>query len=90
MKYENKGIVSLSSTSNTFLYLTFKSGIFIKQIDYKEGTKPDQNQIENISNSGSEVCIGIIPSFADQSLIERSKKAFIHLITLCGGKKEAF
>jgi len=89
-KYENKGKVSFSSTSNTFLYLTCKSGIFIKQIDYKEGTKPDQNQIENISSNVNEICIGIIPSSADQSLIERSKKAFIHLITLCGGKKEAF
>ena len=89
-KYENKGKISFSSTSNTFLYLTCKSGIFIKQIDYKEGTKPDQNQIQSITSNLNEVCIGIIPSSADQSLINRSKKALIHLITLCGGKTEAF
>ena len=89
-KIENRGKHSLSSTNNTFLFLTCSPGSYIKQIDYKEGTKPSDGQVSMASASMTDVTIAIIPESADQSLIERSKKAFLHLIELCGGKKEAF
>ena len=87
---EIKGNAVLCSKKNTFIYLTCTPGITIKQIDYKEDTKPIDGQIVNISSNVNSILIAVIPESGDQSLIDRSKKAFLHLIALCGGKKEVF
>jgi hypothetical protein len=36
----------------------------------------------------SRITVAVIKE--DPDLVRRSKKAFLHLIKLCGGKKEAF
>jgi hypothetical protein len=61
-----------------FFYASCRSGKCITQKD--QG--PDYDTFTN-----SEVTLGIT---SDASLEARCKKAFIHLITLCGGKKEPF
>lgn len=62
-----------------FFYATCSSGKCI--------TQQDQGPKEFNSYLSSEVLLGIT---SDTDLEARCKKAFIHLITLCGGKKEAF
>lgn len=64
---------------NVFFYATCSSGKCI--------TQQDQGPDEFNTYTASEVLIGIT---SDASLEARCKKAFIHLITLCGGKKEPF
>ena len=87
---ESKDDPIFCSKKRTFISLNCKAGTNIKQIDYKEGTLPKDGQIEHIASDLGGITIAIIPESGDQSLIDRGKKAFLHLIILCGGKKEAF
>jgi hypothetical protein len=89
-KITNYGKVSFASTNNTFLYLTCNGDKSIRQTNYKEGTIPSENFVTAVLTNSKTILIAVIPESADQSLIERSKKAFLHLINLCGGKKEVF
>jgi len=60
----------------------------INQFDYKVDSEISTNNLER-ANQNSAVTLAIIED-DNSDLVERSKKAFINLIQLCGGQKEAF
>lgn len=72
---------------SSFLQFSCTKGKCIHQVSFKGDTEIIDNQrtIDKLNNS---VAVAIIQD--DNELIQRAKKAFLHLIKLCGGKKEAF
>lgn len=65
--------------TNLFIDVSCSSGDCLKQ-------RNDDNKVYMVSQT----LIGLKDITSDRSLIERCKKAFIHLIKLCGGKNEIF
>ena len=77
-------------TRHGAVYMQFSclKGNCIHQFDYKVDSEISTNNLEN-ANQNSAVTLAIIED-DNSDLMERSKKAFINLIQLFGGQKEAF
>lgn len=80
--FKNLSVNSLTTKTkgdNLLIYANCNSGDCMKQIN-------DDGTVYNTSYT----LIGLIDISTDKSLVDRCKKAFLHLIKLSGGKSEAF
>lgn len=76
---------SFASADNTFITI-YTKGKKIKQTDYEKNKEISDSNIKSIYFHDA-VCIAVIPMPDKQLLVERCKKAFKRLISLCGGDK---
>lgn len=87
--YKIKGNFKDLSTNGVVTRITNQNQLLI-QVNCAKGECLTQINDDGTVYKSDRTLIGVTDISFDKTMEKRGKSAFIHLITLCGGKKEAF